>query len=289
MILFSPRYFIDLYQSSIREERYNTRQKQIEEIISHVLNISKYELYLQQYFKISLQQYETIFHYFNRRRIGEPLQHILKSVQFRNLNLYVDRGVFIPRRETEQLIDITFNYISKFTKKIVDIGTGSGAIALSLMLERPVNFQYSVLGIDINDFAIQIANKNKSLNEIVEVEFEKSNLLEIIDNNSIDIIVANLPYLSTESYKKLPYNVKYFDPKLALDGGFDGLCYIKRVFSQLITKMKHKGYIIIEIDSKQFEEIKYFISNFYPVNFKILNCFRDCNNIMRFVVLRFYR
>ena len=289
LVYFSLRYFIKVYAHIIPEKYIFTRSRHIEDIVRYVLKLSLVDLYDKHVVIITIKQYYEIFNLLNRRRIGEPLQYIIGELQFRYLTIYINKFVLIPRFETEQLIDLILPYITP-KSVIIDIGTGSGVIALSLDQERRFCFNsvdFPILGLDINKHAIVLANKNKKINNIKSVIFLNRNILQKISNNSVDILVANLPYLTQKEYNNLPFVIKNFEPKLALYGGVDGLIYIKKLFKEAIYVVRKRGLIFLEIGgAEQGNLISKYIYNKYINDFCVIRFEKDYCNKTRFIIIQ---
>ena len=167
----------------------------------------------------STTDYQSEYSSLLTRRVNhEPLQYIEEYVPFYSISLKVDERCLIPRPETEYLVQIIKDNIES-PKKVLDVGTGSGCIALMMKSIFPNS---EVTGIDISEEAIQLANENSKLNSL-EVSFFQSNLLENVEESDHDLIVANLPYIPTENLNELDREVIDYEPLTALNGGKDGL------------------------------------------------------------------
>ena len=167
----------------------------------------------------STTDYQSEYSSLLTRRVNhEPLQYIEEYVPFYSISLKVDERCLIPRPETEYLVQIIKDNIES-PKKVLDVGTGSGCIALMMKSIFPNS---EVTGIDISEDAIELANENSKLNSL-EVSFFQSNLLENVKETDHDLIVANLPYIPTENLNELDREVIDYEPLTALNGGKDGL------------------------------------------------------------------
>lgn len=251
---------------------------EIETIISNLLNIGRIDIYLQSNISLTDLQYKELDCLISRRLNGEPLAYILGYTHFRDLKLIVGPGVLIPRPETEKIIELSKDYIST-NCSVLDVGTGSGAIALSVAKEFP---QSQVLGIDISEKALNYAERNKEFNNISNVRFYLNDLCLGFDENSFDIILANLPYIPHSNYLNLEKDVKDYEPELALTSGTTGLELIERLITQSILVLKPKGVIILEIDKDQSEKV---YDLFFRANaFISIKIFKDYNSLDRFVL-----
>ena len=198
----------------------------------------------------STTDYQSEYSSLLTRRVNhEPLQYIEEYVPFYSISLKVDERCLIPRPETEYLVQIIKDNIES-PKKVLDVGTGSGCIALMMKSIFPNS---EVTGIDISEEAIQLANENSKLNSL-EVSFFQSNLLENVEESDHDLIVANLPYIPTENLKELNREVIDYEPLTALNGGKDGLEIISNLIHQLEEKDYKKVNLFLEIDSRKSSE-----------------------------------
>ena len=198
----------------------------------------------------STTDYQSEYSSLLTRRVNhEPLQYIEEYVPFYSISLKVDERCLIPRPETEYLVQIIKDNIES-PKKVLDVGTGSGCIALMMKSIFPNS---EVTGIDISEEAIKLANENSKLNSL-EVSFFQSNLLENVEESDHDLIVANLPYIPTENLNELDREVIDYEPLTALNGGKDGLEIISNLIHQLEEKDYKKVNLFLEIDSRKSSE-----------------------------------
>ena len=198
----------------------------------------------------STTDYQSEYSSLLTRRVNhEPLQYIEEYVPFYSISLKVDERCLIPRPETEYLVQIIKDNIES-PKKVLDVGTGSGCIALMMKSIFPNS---EVTGIDISEEAIQLANENSKLNSL-EVSFFQSNLLENVEESDHDLIVANLPYIPTENLNELDREVIDYEPLTALNGGKDGLETISNLIHELEEKDYKKVNLFLEIDSRKSSE-----------------------------------
>ena len=198
----------------------------------------------------STTDYQSEYSSLLTRRVNhEPLQYIEEYVPFYSISLKVDERCLIPRPETEYLVQIIKDNIES-PKKVLDVGTGSGCIALMM---KSIFQNSEVTGIDISEEAIQLANENSKLNSL-EVSFFQSNLLENVEESDYDLIIANLPYIPTENLNELDREVIDYEPLTALNGGKDGLEIISNLIHQLEEKDYKKVNLFLEIDSRKSSE-----------------------------------
>ncbi len=218
-----------------------------------------------------------------KRSTGTPLQYILQETYFFSLRLKVIHGVFIPRPETELLVEETINMaknrgLQKRNINILDLGTGTGAILLSLVKEFRRSFG---IGIDINPIALSISSKNAHLNKLeYKVSFLEGDIFypkQFTIYKKFDIIVSNPPYISDKEMRNLQKEVRN-EPILALQGGKDGLIYYPYIFLWGEKFLKEDGFLSFEMGEGQWKEIKK-IAHIY--NFKKGYTKKDYNNIER--------
>ena len=179
-----------------------------------------------------------------RRLNGEPLQYIEEYIPFYSIQINVDQRCLIPRPETEFLIELIKNN-SDNPKKILDVGTGTGCIALMLKKLYP---ESTVDACDISLEALDLAKENSEINNL-EINLFQSDLLSDVEEVDYDIIVANLPYIPTETLTSLESEVVDYEPLLALDGGVDGLLYINRLIKEIEEKVIRNLTLFLEVDT----------------------------------------
>lgn len=205
---------------------------------------------------------------------GYPLQYAIGKWNFYGLDLLVDKRALIPRYETEILVDLIINDNSN-NKKILDIGTGSGAISLALSKNLKDS---KIIGVDISKNAIDLANENKIKLNINNVEFKESDIFSNIEEK-FDIIVSNPPYINKEDFEKLD-NKLYYEPQNALYGGEDGLYFYKKIIKNAKNFLNKNGKIYLEIGYNQ----KDYISNLLEeYGYKQIKSYKDFNDFDRII------
>lgn len=200
--------------SFFTEKRVPVPRLSIEWLLAHALGIKRLDLYLQYDRPLTKQELDVIRPLVKRRGMHEPLQYIIGETDFYNATFTVNKHVLIPRPETEELVDLILSEHGNEPLTVLDIGTGSGCIAISLKKERP---NWQVIGVDISPEALEVARGNALRNQ-VEVHFELGNLFaeKILSGKEVDIIVSNPPYIAPEEAEEMEPQVKQYEPKLAL-------------------------------------------------------------------------
>ena len=205
---------------------------------------------------------------------GYPLQYAIGKWNFYGLDLLVDKRALIPRYETEILVDLIINDNSN-NKKILDIGTGSGAISLALSKNLKDS---KIIGVDISKKAIDLANENKIKLNINNVEFKESDIFSNIDEK-FDIIVSNPPYINKEDFEKLDKKL-YYEPQNALYGGEDGLYFYKKIIKNAKNFLNKNGKIYLEIGYDQKDSISDLLEEY---GYKQIESYKDFNDFDRII------
>lgn len=194
---------------------------------------------------------------------GIPIEHITNQKEFMKLNFFVNEHVLIPRQDTEILVEEVMQIIDKKFKnsknvKILDLCTGSGAIAVSLA--KYIN-KCDVTALDISYKALEVANLNAKKNDVEEkITFVESDLFEKLHKEKYDIIVSNPPYIRKDLIKKLNMNIQK-EPEIALNGGFDGLKYYRKIAKNAVDYLKYNSYLCLEIGYDQKEDVIEILKN----------------------------
>jgi len=217
-----------------------------------------------------------------RRGQGEPLQHLLGTVEFCGHTFAIDKRAMVPRPETEELVELLLAEISgqKSEIRILDVGTGSGVIGLSLAVKFP---QANVCAIDISEDALSLARENAAQLRLTErVRFQKSDLLENVSER-FDLIVANLPYISMQNRHLLAREVLH-DPEVALFGGSSGDELVRELIEQAPAHLEPGGLLALEIGLGQAEGLSDFLrqKNYHDIELK-----KDYSGISRFLLARY--
>ena len=249
--------------------------------LGQVLNLSIPELIMNKEQEIKDKEYRKYKRIQKKILQGLPIQYILKKSYFYNNEYYVNKNVLIPRPETEVLIEKTYNLIKKeFDNQelnILDIGTGSGIIAITLY---NLNNCYNITATDISKKALKVAKKNQKIHN-TDIKFIRTDLYQGI-NGKFDVIISNPPYIkdnSTDIEKQVIEN----EPHIALYGGKEGLDYYERIMKDVKTIIKKKHLIAFEIGKNQGEKIRKIVRK-YLSNDKVM-IEKDYNGFDRYVFI----
>ena len=244
--------------------------------------LKKDRQYLIIYDNKEIEKKEQWEYFVNIEKIanGVPLQHITHTQEFMKMDFFVNENVLIPRPDTEILVEEVINLAKKIDNpKILDLCTGSGAIAISIAKNVP---SAEVLAIDISEKALEVAKKNSHKLQ-AKVKFEKSNLFSNIGKMKFDIIVSNPPYIKKTDIKLLSNEVQK-EPEIALDGGYDGLDFYRKISNQAIDYLKFGSYLCFEIGYDQKEDVTEIIKN--AKHFNNTYCKKDLFGNDRVIVTR---
>lgn len=222
-------------------------------LMQYILNKPRQYMLIHDNEELTNKQEKAYLENIEKMIKGVPLQHITHSQEFMKMNFYVNENVLIPRPDTEILVEEVINIAKKTNaKKILDLCTGSGAIAISLA-KYIENSQ--ITAVDISEEALRIAKLNAINNNVEDkITFVKSDLFENIVKEKYDIIVSNPPYIKKDFMKKLDKEVQQ-EPYIALDGGYDGLDFYRKIISEGYQYLKFKGYLCMEIGYDQKQEV----------------------------------
>ena len=247
-------------------------------LVSHLINVPREIIYSKLKENLPSNKTEDLQKLVNRRAKKEPIAYILNNKEFWSTNFYVDRSVLIPRPETEVLIDLILSHINNKNNyfSILDIGTGSGCILISLLKEL---ISAKGIGVDKSSKAIAIANKNSISQQVNNrATFKNLNLEEIKFDKKFDIIVSNPPYLPDVSLKNLNPDIKLYEPKIALQGGVQGVDFLYKIINLASKILKINGLLALEIGDNQFHNLAKYLSN---NRFKILDKYILINKQVR--------
>jgi len=249
-----------------------------EELLSHVLKRTRTSLYVDAEATVDSHSTQTFEILLKKRASRYPLQYLLRSVPFRSIELEVGEGCLIPRPETELLIDVILqSFEDKSSIDVLDVGTGSGNIAISLASERP---KWKMVGTDISEKALNFAKMNAVINEVADrIRFVQTDLWKGLEPHSFDAIVSNPPYLTSHELSKLQPEL-CFEPREALDGKEKGLFFYERMILSAARILKRNGKIFFEIGLDQAKEVSHIFKKY---NFSEIQTTSDYAGIERII------
>jgi release factor glutamine methyltransferase len=253
-----------------------------EQLLAHTLRLSRMDLYLEFERNLAENELGPLRDLVKRRGQGEPLQHLLGTVEFCGHTFAIDKRAMVPRPETEELVELLLSEISdqRSDVRIVDVGTGSGVIALSLAAKF---LEAEIYAIDISEDALSLARENAAQLRLSErVRFQKSDLLENVSER-FDLIVANLPYISMQDRHLLAREVLH-DPEVALFGGPGGDELVRKLIEQAPAHLELGGLLALEIGLGQAEGFSDFLRQkiYHDIALK-----KDYSGISRFLLARY--
>ena len=274
----------------INEGSYKLKQNDIishqldsEILLSKVLNKTRENLLINLEQKIDGKHVKKFEKLILRRSLDEPIAYILKKKEFWSKTFVISNDTLIPRPETELMVEKLVCIYKKKKINILDIGTGSGCILISLLSELK---QSNCIGIDISKKTIKIAIKNsKKNNQKNNIKFLNRSLSNFY-HKKFDLIVSNPPYIRTRDIKNLDNSIKYYEPKIALDGGNDGLDVIKKVIYKSKEILKVNGLLALEIGNGQLRKVStLLLKNLFRIEHNI----KDYKNNTRCLIAKYIR
>lgn len=245
---------IELKNENIEEPKLKSRL-----LMQSILNQTRQYVIVNDMEELEKNKEEQYFSAIKILKKGIPIEHITHQKEFMKLNFFVDKNVLIPRQDTEILVEEVIKIAQKTNaKKILDLCTGSGAIAVSLAKYLP---QSEITAIDISNGALKIAKKNAVSNNVEnQITFISSDMFTNLNEEKFDIIVSNPPYIKTNVIDNLDIQVKN-EPHIALDGGKDGLYFYKKIINESYQYLKYKGFLCLEIGFDQKIDVIELIEN----------------------------
>jgi release factor glutamine methyltransferase len=251
-----------------------------EHLLAHILTRKRIELYLEFERVLTEAELAPLRELVRRRGQGEPLQHLLGTVEFAGRVFLCDKRALVPRPETEQLVELLKSRIPHPASRILDIGTGSGVIALSLAANFP---EAEVTATDVAEDALALARENaERLSLTTRVVFLRSDLLLYV-NHVYDVIVANLPYIAAGDRATLSREVRH-DPEIALFGGKQGDEIVRRLIDSAPAKLKPGGLLALEVGLGQADHLAALMAK---KNYHDITKERDYGGVIRFLFGRY--
>jgi release factor glutamine methyltransferase len=255
-------------------------------LLCHVLHIRPEIIYSNFDYVISDSEYRRLTSLINRAIKHEPISYITKEKEFYGINLFVNNDVLIPRPETELLVEEAIIIIREKLASgemesltVADIGTGSGAISIGIASNVD---KVKIYALDISRKALEVVRTNISMHSLTgSIIPIYSNLLQSLPE-TVDLIVANLPYIKQSDFDTLPPEIKKYEPAIALNGGKIGLEKILELLRTVKNHLKNNGYVLIEMGQGQSDYLINFLADYYHnVRFSIIHDFNGIARILK--------
>ena len=264
----------------LKKQKIKTHRLDSEILLSKVLNKSREQILIRLNQNMKNTEVFAFDNLIKRRLEKEPIAYIINEKEFWSKKFLVNKNTLIPRPETELLVEhLIKNYKNK-NISLLDVGTGSGCIIISLLSELSNS---NGVGIDISSSALKIAKKNALLHEVEnKIKFYNKSIINVF-NCKFDLIVSNPPYIDTKNIKNLDDDIKKYEPLIALNGGNDGLDVIKKVIYKAKEILKIDGKLAIEIGNMQSEKVSKVLK---LNNFRIEQNIKDYKNNIRCLISR---
>ena len=257
-------------------------EKESEILIENFTNLKKIDLIINRSLEIDESKVKKIKQKIKLRKQNVPLQYIIGNQEFMGLKFQVNEYTLIPRQDTEILVEKIVEIFKDKECEILEIGSGSGAISISLakMIKKS-----KVTSVDISEKALEVSKKNAKLNDVFnKIDFIKSDIFEKVDKK-FDLIVSNPPYIKTKEIDKLQKEVRMYEPILALDGGKDGLDFYRYISENAYKFLKQNGILAFEIGDNQAEDVKKIMND----SFEKITVYKDLQKIDRAIIGRLKR
>ena len=269
---------INIGEKELRKKNIASSRLDSELILSKILNNNREKILInldQEICKKHLNRHKKLI---KRRSQNEPIAYLTKEKEFWSKIFFVSRDTLIPRPETELMVEKLIKIFKKKNISILDIGTGSGCILISLISELSGS---KGIGIDISRKALVIANQNSKKHETLNNIRFFNRSLDSKFNQKFDLIVSNPPYIKSSEIKNLSDDIKRYEPRIALDGGNDGLDLIKKVIYKAKYILKVKGTLSLEIGNEQFTKVSKIL---IKKNFRIEQIIKDYKDNIRCII-----
>ena len=274
---------VEWTENYFRESGITTPRLDAEVLLGFVLQKSRLQLYLSFEMPVFPDHLSVFRQLVQRRKEHTPVSYLTNHREFMSIDFYVDSRVLIPRPETEILVEYVLDRTSTHGPiSLVDIGTGSGAIAVSLAFNRP---EWYIVATDISIDALAVAETNATRQQ-TQIEFRSGDMLSTLESvdNKFDWIVSNPPYISSQDYKILPPDVRNFEPKLALASPPDGLQLIRILIESAPNYLKPNGRLAIEIGKGQRLDVEDFVHR--SKQYQKIDFIPDLSGVARILVVQ---
>ena len=270
---------INLGSRTLKSNNIKSYNLDSELLLAKTLNLTREEILINLQTQINQKKLLDFKKLINRRKLNEPIAYILNSKEFWKYKFYVNYNVLIPRPETEMIVEESLKNIN-FDKsiKLLDIGTGSGCIIISILNDRPNCYGSAI---DICEKALKVAKYNAKMHHLTnKINFINMDIDKFL-NCKYDFIISNPPYIKKFDLKRLESNVRLYEPAVALEAGADGFSGIKKIIIKSSKLLKKNGQLIFEIGEKQVEYSKYLLKkNGFYIN-KICNDYYSKPRVIR--------
>jgi release factor glutamine methyltransferase len=271
---------INLSSEYLKHKGIESPRINAELLLAHILNCKRLNLYLSFEKPLTEEEIDKYRELLKRRSNFEPLQYIIGKVEFYGIDFKVNPSVLIPRQETEVLVETIIEQYDKYDKlRILDIGTGSGNIAVSLAKYLDNSF---ITACDISEDALKTAKENAFLNsvnsrtEFIKIDFLKEEFIR----NDFDVVVSNPPYISMEEFETLSPELKKYEPRVALTDFYSGFHFYEIISSKSNYLLKSGGKLFFEVGKGQFSKVSEILKK---NNFQNINIKKDYLNIERVI------
>lgn len=248
----------------IKQRDYNNPLLDVQLILCHLLHKDRVYIHLNRKQEVDDEISKTFYEMVHKRNQGYPLQYMTNVQEFMGLEFFVQEGILVPRPDTETMVEKIINFVnnSDFKNrelKILDIGTGSGAIAVSLAYYLKNSF---VTAMDVSETAIKTANINIEKHNLKNIRTVKADIFNFVfSDEKYDIVVSNPPYIRRDIIKDLPVEVSEYEPKLALDGGEDGLLFYRKIAEVFNKIHSEEAVVCVEIGHDQKQDVERIFEN----------------------------
>lgn len=263
-----------------------SRRLEVEVLLAHALGMTKEQLFCSYQQEVEDARLHLFYQGVGQLREGRPLTYILGEKEFYGRSFVVREGVLIPRPETEWLVEKVLRLVGAYfpySASIIDIGTGSGCIGLSIAKEVP-NARVDL--VDISEEALVIARENaERLGLTDRVAISQSDLLNQKFDQTFEIMVANLPYIGTEKYHFLASDVEKYEPHVALFGGYDGLQLYKKLFQQIVSLKHPPKFLLGEYGFAQTDDLVALLNTFFVHGGATYRIVQDLAGIDRYFIV----
>jgi len=248
-------------------------------ILTHIRNCRRVDLYADPR-PLTMEEQFHLEHILAERRCGKPLQYLLGECEFMGLKFTVNPSVLVPRPETELLVELAIEKIKdkKEPSRILDIGTGSGNIAVSLAKFIP---NAVITALDCSVEALAVARQNAKASEVEHrIGFFEADIFSVFAlQNKFDLIISNPPYIPSHEIKNLPLDVQQ-EPRLALDGGEDGLKFYRHIFSYAVKHLTEGGCLLMEIGDGQSPALERILQIYPELSFEFHKDYKETDRIL---------